>query len=547
MKPIFFVCFFSLFVSNSFSQHAHLDLSDEFHVSGKEHKDQTIAHSIYYDNYFYTATNSGIGGHYKWAFSKLYDMKFGVSVAKFDRMMNKVAELDLRNGDKVFGPLEPQLILLNNKLILAYFQSDNNTSFDLYLSEVDQTSLALKAPKKIYSIQQENVGIFKMESVIHAHQIFVINSADNTRALIVCNASASTMQAIVVDADLNIVRQDLLHTNTTGFDISSAVLTNDGLECLVLESDHETKIVCNNAEGKKSEMKFSQSGNLLPYSTRADLARDGKNIYIYASTTAADEDKKNCTGLMLAELDCSAMKLSKPLTYQFTPEQLEKVSEKGGGTKHHREYLMYNFTPDLMELGNGSLVILGCPEQVTNSSHMSAPNMNNQSHMVSTTTFEIGPVLAFFLNPAGKTVELAVVPRNISTSRSASSGTGSIQWVQSPSIVRSYANFSASRLGDEIVIIYNDTEKNLARSEDDKVAGAKSTGDLVLAEALINKDKKLEYRKEIGEDIKGRYTYFLGNTVPTSSASIVFPVAKQGEGFNSNKLFFSHWCFLSVR
>jgi hypothetical protein len=70
---------------------------------------------------------------------------------------------------------------------------------------------------------------------------------------------------------------------------------------------------------------------------------------------------------------------------------------------------------------------------------------------------------------------------------------------------------------------------------------------LLLCAPLINKDKKLQYRKQLGQNIKGAFTYFLGNIIPGSSSSIVFPVARQGVGFNARKIIYTNWCFLDVK
>src|SRR6185295_13312507 len=411
MKKILSVSLLSYFSLTSFCQHSQLTLSDDFKIAEKDYKDQTVTHSIYYNNSFYTATNSGIGGNYKWAFTKLYDLKYAVTVSKFDRNMNKVKDFELEKGEKIFGPLIPELILLNNKLCLVYFQPDSKSSFSLYLALIDEANLTLKEPKKICSIQQENVGIFKLESVLNAGLVFFANSTDNTKTLIACNASPNTIQTFVIDNDLNIVKQTVLRTPTTGFDISSAVLTNDNLECLVLSSDEATKIVCNSADGKKAEMRLNQAGNLSPYSTNASPSRDGKSIYIYSTTKLAGNDDENCNGLLLYQLDCSTIKLTRPLAYEFTPEVIEAICQKGGGAKHKKEYFMYNFTPNLMELNNGNLVILGSPQQISASTSTSAPNMNNQTHEIATTTLSVGPVLAFFLNRSGKTFDYTLIPR----------------------------------------------------------------------------------------------------------------------------------------
>jgi hypothetical protein len=281
--------------------------------------------------------------------------------------------------------------------------------------------------------------------------------------------------------------------------------------------------------------------------TNANLSRDGKSIYIYSTSVTPGRDEKNCNGLLLWQLDCASLKLSKPLAYEFTPDVIEAICQKGGGSKHKREYYMYEFTPNLMELDNGNLVILGCPQQVSTSTYTST-NTNDYSKEIAITTFDVGPVISFFLNKAGKTFDYALIPRNISLSRSAvAGGMGVVHVVQSPGISRSYSGFAAANLGDEIVIIYNDGEDNLKRGDDEKVSETRSRGDLVLAEALISKDKKLQYRKQIGKSIGGKYSYFLGNAVPTSSSFIIFPIAKEGVEFNARKIFYSNWCFLDIK
>ncbi len=548
MKKFLFAQLLSLFSLISFCQHSQITISDDFKIAEKEYKNETVTHSIYHNNCFYTATNSGIGDHYKWLFTKLYDCKYAVTISKFDKNMNKIGDFELANGEKQFGPLMPELILLNNKLCLAYFQSDNKTSFDLYLSLVDENNLTIKEPKKICTIQQENVGIFKIESIINAGLVYFIHSADNTKTLIACKTSPNTMLTFVLDNDLNIVKQTTVHTDNDGFYIAKAVLTNNNIECYILSSGGETKAVCVSADGKKSEMKLNSSGNLVPYNTNASLSKDGKSIYIYSTTSLGKEDK-NCNGLLLSQLDCSTLQLSKPLQYEFMPEMVETVYGKGGGTEHKREYFMNNFMPYLMELDNGSMVILGSPEDVSVSTKTVASFDNNRmkTEEESTTTLDVGPVMAFYLNKNGKTFDYAIIPRKISLSKSASSGSGAIQIVESPDISRSYSNFSATNLGNEIAIVYDDDENNITRSEDEKISEAHTPKNLVLAEALINKDKKLEYRKQIGQNMSGRYTYFLGNIIPTSSSSIIFPIAKEGNSFHANKIFYTNWVFLNVK
>jgi hypothetical protein len=548
---ILFLAFSLLLSASSFCQHGQLNLSDDFKISeNDDYKDQTVANSVFHDNFFYTVTNSGIGGNYKWLFTKLYDMKYAITLAKFDRSMKKISELTLENGSKVFGPLQPKLLLIAHKLCLAYFRSDGNSSFDLYLSLVDDKDLTLKEPKKICTIQQENVGIFKLESVIKGGIVFFANSADNSKTLVSCNRAPNTILNFVVDGELNMITKSVVHTNTTDFKISKALLTKDNLECLVLQSDEDTKLACINPEGKKTEMKINLPGGGKPYNVNITESADSKYIYVYSATTSGEKDSRGCNGFFLAQLNSSAMKLAAPRVYPFSPEFTKEICKKGGGTKHKKDYFMYNFEARLIELTNGEVAIAGSPQEVSVDTHTkpASPMINNnKTKLESTTTLNTGPILVFFPDKHGKTFETAVVPRSSSLSRSAESGSGFVQVVQSPVVSGSSAGFIAIGSGDDILIFYNDNEDNLAKDVNEKIVESHTTKNMVLAEAVIDKDKKLQYRKQLGQNIKGAYTYFLGNINPVSSSTLVFPVAKQGVNFNGRKIIYTNWCFLDIK
>lgn len=201
-----------------------------------------------------------------------------------------------------------------------------------------------------------------------------------------------------------------------------------------------------------------------------------------------------------------------------------------------------------MELDNGDLAILGSPEKVSTSiSRRASQDLNGSlgSNMVATTKLDVGPVIAFFPNKNGKTFECTAIPRKISLSKISQSGHGSIQIVQAPEISHTYSSFIATATGNEIVVLYNDEEENITK-QNEKLTSANTTKNVVLAEALI-KNGKLEYRKQIGQNLKGRFTYFIGDTIPTSSSSVIFPIGKEGENFNGLSIFYSNWCFIDIK
>ncbi|HEV9035642.1 MAG TPA: hypothetical protein VGQ51_03440 [Puia sp.] len=546
MKHRIVLLFFLFCSSKLFCQHGTLTLSNDFKIAEGQYKHETVTNSVYFNNNFYTVTNSAPSAG-KWLFTKLYDVKFSLTVSEFDKDMNKIREVVLENGDKNFGPLIPKLISFHDRLYLTYFKAADKTSFSVYLAALDENNLTLGEPKLICTIKQDNVGLGQIESVINAGLVYFVISPDNARLLAVCKAAPNKVQAVLLDDKLATIKQSLVSVNLQDFEIPSAVLTNDNRACLVLDSKDGTRLLCIGPDGAKTEIRYNAAASFAPYITRARLVRDGKSIIIYSTTIESGGSDSWCTGIMVARLDPATFRLSKPLTYALTPEFIQAISEQGGGTKHKHDYFMSNFTPQLLELDNGDVAIIGSPEMISEKSSTSAPNMNGQTHEIATTTVTVGPVIVLFPDKNGKTYNPVIVPREIILSKSQSSGSGAIRVVASPRQSDVSTGFLATQIGGDIVIIYNDNVKNLSKDAGEKLTVSKSPGDLELAEALVNKDKKLEYRKLISETTKGRATFYLGSSVPSNSSSIVFPIGKEGQGFNALKTYYTNWCFLEIK
>ena len=538
--------FLALFsVTSSFSQHAQVSFSNDFKIGENEYKDQTVSHSVYHNSGFYTVTNSGVGAG-KWLFTKLYDTKFSAKIARYDANMNLLKEVDLENGAKSFGPLIPQLIFFHNKIFLAFYKSESLDGFDLYLASVNEDDLSVGEPKKICTIQQENVGIFKLESVISGGLVYFTTSPDNTKLLVACKGSTNKMQTFILNEQLEIVKQAKFQVGLQTFTTNSAVLTNDDKSCFVISSEEGTRIIGISPEGKKSELRFNAVGNLKPYNTKAKIARDGKTVHLFSTTTQADQTTTWCNGMLISKFDLNTYKIPKAASYEFSPEFIQSMAQMGGGEKRKKDFFMFNFDPSLLELENGSLAIVGSPEAISTSTSPSTPNRSNQTSTVATTTVQVGPVIVFYPHSQGKTFDQVIIPRKILFSKRARSGSGSIQMVQSPSVSASSAGLVSSTNANEIVIVYNDNETNLLQEQGKKTVTTKAAGDLALAEAFIGSDKKLSFRKMVSESQKDRSAYYLGSTIPTSTSSIVFPIAKDGLGFNARKIFFTNWCFLNI-
>lgn len=541
MKCFFAACLL-LFTLASNAQVSQLSISDDFKVVNHEYRDQTISNAVYHNNSFYSVTNSGMGVG-KWLFTKLYDVKLEVTLTRFDRTMKEIKEIKLNNGAKEFGPLLPSLFLMHDKLILAYFKAENKSSFDLYISKVNETTLEVTDTKKICTVQQENVGLFKIESVISGGLVFISNSTDGDKMLLACKTASNKLQTFIIDQQLEIVRRTDIPLNTPDAIVSSAVLTKDNLECMLISSELDTKLVYVGSDGRKGQRNLPVNTVQKLYVPKLQLSKNGKSIWLYAATTSSGKADESSNGLQLMQFDCTTQQLSKPIVYRFNAEMLDIIAQREGKSERRSKDYRYYFRPQLIEMENSRVVMLGSPEMIEQSSYTVTDGSRSQTTVK--TAFNVGPVIAFFPDQTGADLSYTIIPRKILLSKSNSSGSGAVTFLQVPGISNSSSSFVAKTVGNKIVVIYNDNEENLSREADQKVIKTHSAKNFVLAEAVITDDKRIMHRKQMGENIKGISTYYLGNAVQNSVGEFVFPVGKEGVGFT--KQVFTNWCFVSVK
>jgi hypothetical protein len=539
MKCFYAACLFLLTLPSN-AQVSQLSLSEDFKVVNHEYRDQTISNAVYHNNGFYTVTNSGMGVG-KWLFTKLYDVKLEVTLTRFDRNMKEVKEIKLSNGAKEFGPLLPSLFLMQNKLVLVYFKSENKSSFDLYMSKVNETTLEVTDTKKICTFQQENVGLFKIESVISGGLVFISNSTDGDKTLLACKTSSNKLQTFIIDQQLEVVRGSEMTLNTPDAIVSSAVLTKDNLECMLISSELDTKLMYVGPDGKKGQRNLPVNAVQKLYAPKLQLAKNGKSIWLYAATTATGKSDESSNGLQLIQFDCTTQQLSKPLVYRFSAEMLDLIAQREGKTERRSRDYRYYFRPQLLELKNNQTVLVGSPEMIEQSSYTVTDGSRSQTTVK--TAFNVGPVIAFFPGQSGADLSYTLIPRKILLSKSNSSGTGAVTFLQVSGISNSSSSFVAKAVENRIIVVYNDNEENLSRELDQKVIKTHSAKNLLLAEAVISDNRSIAHRTQLGENMKGVTTYYLGNAVQNSTGDFVFPVGKEGVGYT--KQVFTNWCFIN--
>jgi hypothetical protein len=117
---------------------------------------------------------------------KLGKLKYGIRLVKYDRAMNLVKENNLAAGDKPYGPFQPVVHKMNGRLFLLYYEmiaGAEEGNLLVKAAEIDTTSMDLRAPKTLFTIDQKNLGLFKSMDAVQSTRISLQQSNDKSKIL----------------------------------------------------------------------------------------------------------------------------------------------------------------------------------------------------------------------------------------------------------------------------------------------------------------------------------------------------------------------------
>ncbi len=534
------------------AQQSVLTLSEEFKVKDKGWKDQYIDHAVHADEHFFTVTNSTVSGEtkMKYVFVKLYDINYAITVSKFDKNMNPVKQIELNNGAKEFGPIVPEIFLFQNTPHIAYFKSADKASYTLYVAPINKNTLELGKPTKLTTFQQENVGIFKIEKILNSPHIFITQSPDNSKLMVIAQNDEASVESYIFDQELKLLKKSKIRITATDYTISNPLLTNDLVQCMLINQEGKTNLVCQSIDGKKLETKLFGTGDMYPNSIDTKISKDGKKIIIAASSIDP-VGRVSCNGFLMYYLDCNNLQLSETKKYLYPTPFIESLKDYGAAIKEKKNIIVYNFLPMIVELENGNIAIVGSPERTEYSqSSYTSTSASGASQMRSTSSVKtyIGSLLVFFPDATSGTFTYSIVPRKFEFSKSSDVPVRFITIVPSlGTISKSTAKFIALNQGNEVAIFYNTLRENLNLSDSKKIETATGDKNLIIAETRINAGTNLPVCRQLGPDPAGKFSYFIGNDVPTNSQSIIFPIGKERLRWavNASRDVFSYWCFIN--
>ena len=503
-------------VANVYSQEFKVGFSNEFEI-----KDLGLMQNVKIgDSYFREEVTTG--GPKFFLTVKLSKMKYGITLYRYDANMKETQKLELDNGKKEFGPLVSRMIGFDDKLLLFYYRYTPEETIKLFVSQIEPSTLAITDTKEIFTYNQQNVGLFKLEDALQNRLSFALNP-DKSKILITSTGVANEVFTCILDKKLNISRKT--NSRLPGYDklvFTSVYLDNDDNKYLSYEyanGNRKTRaaLIQNNL-GKEKHCKLELadrnfSANSIVFKNSADHSK----VYAYSTYNGMSQSE----GICITTVDPMNLNIGKPILYPYPDEILKKSYKFEGSDRARDKYSMKAIDYSLNELQDGTLALTGFASfKTVNEVYKFTGGLDYER---SYRTLYACPIITLFISPT-QTGTFSIIPREQIVVESYSMGATISELSESFGVITiPYKN--------SIICIYDDKESNLNEPDPDKVKVIKGTHELELASVTINSNGNITSRKIIAENAKGKMIFFTQYAQQMSPSQFVIPIGREKTTF----------------
>lgn len=191
---------FTIFSLTAFSQKYSVSPLAEFKGKSNDNKSDVI----YYKGKIYSID---ISSRKQLAYTaNLEKTNFSVSLVQYDGKGTLLKEVKLDEGEDGFGPIIPQYSILNNILYLQYFTYNKDAGLAMHLSPVNEQTAKAELSDPIITINQKNIGLFKLMKFVNDYNIESNISPDGNRMAFVFTTGLTNMYSYaVVDKNMQVI------------------------------------------------------------------------------------------------------------------------------------------------------------------------------------------------------------------------------------------------------------------------------------------------------------------------------------------------------
>jgi hypothetical protein len=200
----------------------------QFETMGLIKDKKSLTDVTFFNNNFY-GIETEAKAKFGWTMT-LEKVKMGCKLSSFDNKLNLVKENTLAAGKDIFGPFSPFFKEINKKLYLIYYQYESEIGIEVYTARVNLTTLELSDVKKVMTMDQKNVGLFKMVDLYNSYDLLIKTSPDKSKILFFWTSGVnSAFSYSVADSNMNVTRQGYQELeNVKEFTIANMLIDNAG-------------------------------------------------------------------------------------------------------------------------------------------------------------------------------------------------------------------------------------------------------------------------------------------------------------------------------
>lgn len=430
----------------------------------------------------------------------------GIILRKVDSNDKVVKENKLDGGKDVFGPIRSEAIEFNGKIYLFYYRYIDKIKMELYVSEIDKSTLEITNTRTLHSYAEKNTSVFAKGDEFRRY-ILLTESPDQKKLLLsVAGEKETDLFTAVFDHTGNIVfTKNTTLEKETKASVNKAAFTNQGNIAVVfsewiqprMEPYRQWKakaLVLINPDKTEKQFDFGadQAGGEL-YHPVLKFSADDSKFYI-----GGDYDGElRKAGVWLKEIALKDFKAGKIQRFPYPEEFIKNIHEIGFGFKRKGNIGINGADFQLIELPNNRLLLGGSPLYRYS-------NNNPESYR---TIYFTGPIMMVTLD-ANRKASFAHIPRY----NNSSSG--------DELAFKPYQN--------KLVVVYNDYEKNITgplKPNDVNQKGGAVVRELSLAYAVVDEKGNIEKRAVLSPGISRLWSYNMYEAKWTDNNTLMIPAS----------------------
>ena len=480
--------------------------------------------------------------------AKLSRIKYGINLFKYDADMKEVRKIALHGREKQFGPFNPQMVLFNSKLLIFYYQVQEDNSIKLLLSVIDPETLNEIANKDLYTIAEKNVGIFTQEGLAEVEntRLNLCISPDGSKLLVVQPGNTNEIFSSVINSAIAVGKPIISKTvNLGGFHLQSSFIDNaENKYCsytYVTGKFRKRGILVQNNKGQEKYMAFdigqiplkdkepdnnSFQEIQLVYNTSQTppednvlhfkASKDNATIYIYGNYYGNYMDE----GVLLNTVDAGQLTIGSSRLFPYQEDIKEKIFKMGFGSKNEGAYTVNKANYSFNELEDGTIALTGYPTY--NIYINNGPRgINGPQETIHIHEHHAGPVINIFIKSGN--CHFSVLYRDL-----LDDGPGGC-------IAIAYKN--------SLVCIYNEIKKNVPVNETTNTTDKPNW--MVLTQAVVNTDGSIVSQKEIAPNSPAG-NYFTSACQAVSNNRYVIPIGRTRESMVKYYTELVQWVTLDI-